>query len=134
MGPPLRARHDAPGRANAAFTISAEPEGARRDADPADDGPGVPIGRSVDSVGCLDKRRNRAAAKDPALRAAMQDERANDVRLRAYRVAFCATVGSAGLLGVPAAGHLLTAATATTLVVIAGVASFIVAFVVLDGE
>jgi hypothetical protein len=78
--------------------------------------------------------RNRAAKKDPALRAAFEDERANLVRLRAYRFAFWATIASAAVLGVPGAAHLVAALTATKLVVVVGVTSFIVAFVVLDGE
>jgi hypothetical protein len=79
-------------------------------------------------------RRGRMAQKDPVLRAALQDERARDVRMRAYRTAFWSTVGAAALLGVPAAGHSLSASVATTLVLVTGITSFFVAYVVHDRE
>jgi hypothetical protein len=78
--------------------------------------------------------RKQAIQKDPALRAAFQDERANLVRLRAYRFAFWATIASAAALGVPGAAHLVAADAATRLVVVVGTAAFIVASVVLDRE
>jgi hypothetical protein len=77
-------------------------------------------------------RRGRALKGDAALLAAVQDERARDVRLRAYRAAFWCTLGAAALLAIPAEGSVLPAFAATRLVVVVGVAAFIVACVVLD--
>jgi hypothetical protein len=79
-------------------------------------------------------RRGRIAQKDPVLLAALQDERARDVRMRAYRTAFWSTVGAAALLGVPAAASSLSASVATTLVLVAGITSFFIAYVVYDRE
>jgi hypothetical protein len=82
----------------------------------------------------LSTRDSLRIKSDPVLRAAVQDERARDVRLRAYRFAFWMTLGTAALLGIPASAHLFAARAATTLVVVIGVASFIVSSVVLDRE
>jgi hypothetical protein len=73
-------------------------------------------------------------ASDPALRALAEDERAAQVRLRAYRAAFWATVGSAALLGVPAAAHVLGPLAITKMLVVIGVATFVGSFVFFDRE
>ncbi len=77
-------------------------------------------------------RRGRTLKGDAAVLAAVQDERARDVRLRAYRAAFWWTLGAAALLAILAEGSVLPAFAATRLVVVVGVAAFIVACVVLD--
>jgi hypothetical protein len=76
--------------------------------------------------------RARAAHRDPMLRAALTDERVSQVRLRAFRSAFIATIGAAALLELTAG--LFSAETAMRLLIVVGVSTFIVAFVVHDRE
>jgi hypothetical protein len=54
-------------------------------------------------------RMSRAMASDPALRAAVNDERQRDIGLRAYRAAFWATLAAAVVL-TAAGNHLLVGA------------------------
>jgi hypothetical protein len=79
-------------------------------------------------------KRARTARNDPLLRAAFEDERARDVRLRAYRAGFWVASASAALLGVPAAAHVIPAIAVTKLILVATLTAFIVSFVILDGE
>jgi hypothetical protein len=79
-------------------------------------------------------RDARLAKRDPVLRAALQDERARDVRLRAYRVGFWSAVVGAAVLGIPAAAHALPAYAAMRLVVVAGITAFLGAYVFFDRE
>jgi hypothetical protein len=76
--------------------------------------------------------RRRTMKQDPAIRAVVEDERAQGVRMRAYRTAYWCAIGTAALLGIPAEANVLPAFAATRLVVVIGIAAFIIASIVLD--
>ena len=79
-------------------------------------------------------RSARRIIKDPRLRSIVEDERANDVRLRAYRLAFWGMLVVAAVLGMPAIARLLPMLASSRFVVVVGVCTFLAAFVVLDGK
>jgi hypothetical protein len=79
-------------------------------------------------------RRTRTIHRDPQLRAAFQDERMRDIRLRAFRAAFVARMAGAAILGVLPAAYDLKAQVATKLVIVVGVVAFLTASLVLDRD
>jgi uncharacterized membrane protein len=82
----------------------------------------------------LATRNDARVRRDPALRAALQDERAQAIRLRSYRIGFWVAVGSAAILGIPAASNLLPAYVVAKLVIVPALAAFLVSTVVLDRD
>jgi uncharacterized membrane protein len=79
-------------------------------------------------------RDQRALKNNPTLRAAVHDERAREIRLRAYRAGFWAALTSAALLAIADAANLLPAHAAARFVVVMGVTAFIAAYVAFDRE
>jgi hypothetical protein len=79
-------------------------------------------------------RDQRMVRQDAALRSEVFDERARDVRLRAYRTAFWGALVSAALLTVAETEHLIPAHSAARFVVVTGVTTFIVAYMAFDRE
>jgi hypothetical protein len=76
--------------------------------------------------------RARTARADPLLHAALTDERVSQVRLRAFRSGFIATMGAALLLTFT--DGLLSVANAMKLLIVVSVTSGMIAFVVHDRE